>query len=113
MTSCPAACGIRWVNPSIATVSPSWMASSIARASDTMSATSLPLSRRLYRNDIQGWPRSAHLCGLRSFRVFGRVFGEDLLGDGEGPVGSGHTCVNSHLEQDLTDLLGGQAVSQG
>ena len=47
ITSWPAACGIRWVKPSIATVSPSRTVAAIASASVTISATSDPSSSPL------------------------------------------------------------------
>src|SRR6185503_8294118 len=43
MISCPAACGIRCVKPSSATVSPSRTRAEIASASETISATALTL----------------------------------------------------------------------
>ena len=44
ITSRPAACGIKWVKPSIATVSPSCTAPAIASGSDTIRATPVPAS---------------------------------------------------------------------
>src|ERR1700729_3524660 len=81
ITSRPAACGIRWVKPSMATVSPSCTASAIASASDTISATPpslliLPIlltcpillqvaASHPHRNDNDKPPPCAHLCVLR------------------------------------------------
>src|SRR6266487_1732124 len=104
ITSCPAACGIRCVKPSMATVSPSCTVAAIASASDTISATPPPaLLARLYRNDIDNRTPSEHLCGLRSVA-------EQAGRDRERAVGRRHARVHRDLEQDLGYLLGRQAV---
>src|SRR6266568_8578480 len=112
MTSCPAACGIRWVKPSIATASPSRMAAAIASASDRISAppyqSSSPhpaaLRECTYRNDIDR-PLSEQLCVLRSIL---QHFG----GDGERPVRGRDARVDGDLQQHFLDLARRQAVGQ-
>src|SRR6516165_1888267 len=52
ISSCPAACGIRWVNPSSATTSPSSTSSRTASESATSSAIGASLER-------EGMPRPA------------------------------------------------------
>src|SRR5215469_17517647 len=112
ITSCPAVCGIRWVKPSMATVSPSWTFAAIASASDTISAIphqppqggNRSDSDRGYRNDIDR-ALSEQLCGLRKTT-------QDLRSHGERTVGRWDTRVDGDLQQDLADLVGSQAVAQ-
>src|SRR4051794_15454012 len=65
MISCPAANEIRWVNPSIATVSPSWTSSATASC---IVATLSELIRRL--PVLLAVPRSAEHAELVSLDVF-------------------------------------------
>ena len=95
ITSWPAACGIRWVKPSIATVSPSCTVAAIASASDTISATSGPILLAAFTETISGYCRSVNSCADYE------EFVDDLGGNREGPVGGRHARVDRDLEQHL------------
>src|SRR5579859_7670181 len=126
ISSCPAANGMRWVNPSIATASPSWTARRMASASETISAISLlTTSLRRHRrtpDDSANRPPYAHSFAIRTRAAAPARTGaqllacallaQDLLGDGEGAVGGGNAGVDSGVQQHLADLAGGQPVPQ-
>src|SRR5712692_5324248 len=102
ITSWPAACGIRCVKPSIATVSPSPTLAEIASASVTISATPVPHQP----NDIER-ALGEQLCVLRSGGLI-----QDARRDRERVVSRRDTRVDRDLQQYLLDLGGGQAVAQ-
>src|SRR5215469_845618 len=112
MISCPAACGIRCVKPSIATVSPSRTHLAIASASDTISAIPLQPPHGVTATTATGFtetisirPLGEQLCGLRRLL-------QDFGGDCERAVGGGNAGVDRDLQQDLADLLRRQPVAQ-